>query len=123
MKKTEILKKNYEFKTVFSKGKYYGGKFLEIFIVKTNQNINKLGIAVSTKTVNSVKRNKIKRLIRENYRMIENQLLTGYNFVIIWRKTVKTEYATFINVQNDIKEIFSKAKIFIEGKNNEEVFN
>ena len=34
MKKTEMLKKNYEFKTVLSKGKFFIGKEIEIFLLK-----------------------------------------------------------------------------------------
>ena len=37
MKKTEMLKKNYEFKTVLSKGKFYKGVEIEIFILKNNK--------------------------------------------------------------------------------------
>ena len=37
MKKTEMLKKNYEYKRVLTKGKYYSGKYIEAFI-KTNNN-------------------------------------------------------------------------------------
>ena len=33
MKKTEMLKKNYEFKTVLSKGKFFIGKEIEIFLL------------------------------------------------------------------------------------------
>ena len=33
-----MLKKNYEFKNVLTKGKYYGGKQIEIFVLKTNAN-------------------------------------------------------------------------------------
>ena len=49
MKKTEMLKKNYEFKTVLSKGKFFIGKEIEIFLLKNNQKRNLLGIAVGTK--------------------------------------------------------------------------
>ena len=37
MKKTEMLKKNYEFKAVLSKGKFFPGKEIEIFILKNNR--------------------------------------------------------------------------------------
>ena len=37
MKKTEMLKKNYEFKNVLTKGKFYIGKEIEIFILKNNK--------------------------------------------------------------------------------------
>ena len=74
MKKTKMLKKNYEFKNVLSKGKYYGGKYIEAFIKPNNENLNFLGIAISVKIAKAVKRNKIKRLIRENYRLKESKI-------------------------------------------------
>lgn len=42
MKNTEKLKKNYEFRFVLRKGKYYSGKYIEAFAIKNNLNINKL---------------------------------------------------------------------------------
>ena len=116
MKNTKMLKKNYEFKKVFLKGKYYRGEFIEAFIVKTNkkENINRIGIAVSKKNSNSVKRNKIKRLIKENYRLQEEKIKTGYNIFFLWNKKKEPQYATFLNIKKDIEEIFKKANIFLE---------
>lgn len=37
MKKTKMLKKNYEFRTVLSKGKYFSGKYVEAFIKKSKR--------------------------------------------------------------------------------------
>ena len=71
MKKTKMLKKNYEFKNILKKGNYYSGKRIEAFIKKNNsKDINFLGIAISVKVAKAVKRNKIKRLIRENYKRV-----------------------------------------------------
>lgn len=55
MKKTEMLKKNYEFKTVLSKGKFYKGIEIEIFILKNNKKRNFLGIAIGTKMEKHIK--------------------------------------------------------------------
>ena len=74
MKKTKILKKNYEFKKVLNNGKIYKGKQIEIFYLKQNISVNFLGIAISKKVGNSVYRNKIKRLIRETYRLLEEKI-------------------------------------------------
>ena len=41
MKKTKMLKKNYEFKKILSKGTYYSGKNIEVFIKKENINLLK----------------------------------------------------------------------------------
>ena len=56
--KTKMLKKNYEFKNVFSKKNYYSGKYLEMFVIDNNKTENYMGIAVSKKSANSVYRNK-----------------------------------------------------------------
>ena len=61
-----MLKKNYQFKRVLSKGKYFSGKNIEVFILDNNKKINLLGLAISVKVGKAVRRNHIKRLIREN---------------------------------------------------------
>lgn len=115
MKKTEMMKKNYEFKNVLSKGKYYAGKHIEIFIKKgQKQYVNFLGIAVSVKVAKAVKRNHIKRLIRENYKNYENFILSGYQMVILWKKKADIKEATFQNIEKDMKHIFDKANLIKE---------
>ena len=114
MKKTKMLKKNYEFRLVFSKGIYYSGKYIEVFIKKENKKDNFLGIAVSKKSGKAVERNRIKRLIRENYKEIEEYIKPGYTIIILWKKKIDIKYATFNNIKSDIKYIFEKASI-IEG--------
>lgn len=111
MKKTQMLKKNYEYKYVLKKGQYYSGKYIEIFYLKCDKNENKLGIAVSKKVAKSVKRNRIKRLIRENYRLFEQQLSVGNSIIILWKKKVDIEFATFENIKKDMKTIFERVNI------------
>ena len=116
MKKTKMLKKNYEFKNVLTKGKYYSGKRIEAFIKYNNLNINInfLGIAISSKITKAVKRNKIKRLIRESYKSLENNIDTSNSIVFLWKKKVNIEEATYENIKKDIEYILKKANIFIE---------
>ncbi len=115
MKKTKMLKKNYEFRNVLSKGKYYSGKNIEAFIKDNNKNCNFLGLAISVKTAKAVRRNKIKRLIRENYKILETQIVDGKSIVFLWKKKVDIKNATFENIKNDMNSIFEKANI----KNNQ----
>ena len=113
MRKLNTLKKNYEFKNVLTRGKYYSGKNLDIYIKKNNKDRNFIGIAVSTKVGKAVKRNRIKRLIRENYRLQKEKLIKGYDIIFLWKKNKEIQYATFENIKRDMNKIFKEAKIFI----------
>ena len=111
MKKTKMLKKNYEFRKVLSKGKYYSGKNIEAFILQNKSDYNLLGLAISVKAGKAVKRNNIKRLIRENYKIVENSIKTGYSIVFLWKKKSDINNANFYNIKKDINNIIEKANI------------
>jgi len=106
-----MLKKNYEFKKVLTGGKYWGGNYLDVFIMKNNLNTNMLGIAVGKKTGNSVERNFIKRRIRENDRLLENDIKTGYSLVIMWKKKEYDKKLAFFYIKEDICKIFKKSNL------------
>lgn len=111
MKKILTLKKNYEFNRVFSRGKYINGEFLCIYLIKNKFQKNRVGIVVSKKTAKSVKRNRIKRLIRENYRLVKDKLEIGYDILIVWKKSKEITLATYKNIEKDMKKIFKKANM------------
>ena len=112
MKNTKMLKKNYEFKAVLSKGKYYSGKYIEAFILKNDkQKYNCLGLAISVKIGKAVQRNHIKRLLRENYNLYENSMTTGNRIVFLWKKKKNPKDANFYDIQKDVFFILEKAEI------------
>lgn len=108
---TDTLKKNYEFKNVLSRGQFYSGKFVNIYIRKNHKNINYIGIAVGVKMAKAVKRNRVKRLIRENYRLLENKIETGNNIVFLWKNKNNIKEATFWNIKKDMLLIFERANL------------
>lgn len=111
MKKTEMLKKNYEFKKVLTKGKFLSKEKIGIVVLKNNKNINFLGIAVSTKNGKSFLRNKAKRLIRESYKILEERLIQGNSIVILLKKNVDIKNLKFKEVFYEMEELFKDTKI------------
>ena len=111
MRKIKTLKKNYEFKNVFLKGKFYRGKQISIYVLKNNKKINVIGIAVSTKQCGAVLRNRIKRLVRENYRLIKGELKQGFDIVFLWNKKGDAKKADYYIIKEDIASIVKRADL------------
>ena len=111
MKKTTMLKKNYEFRAVLTKGKIFREKQIEIFVNRNNQKKNFLGIAIGTKNGKAFQRNRAKRIIRESYTKLENQMIDGYSIVILMNKKCSIEKISFAEVLKEMQKIFEDAKI------------
>ena len=83
---TESLKKNSDFQLVFKNGKSKANKYFIMYVLKNDSDKNSLGISVSKKVGNSVIRHRIKRLVKESYRLHEDLFNSGLNIVVIARK-------------------------------------
>lgn len=118
MRKINTLKKNYEFKKVLNNGQYYYGKYIQIFIIKNNTNKNRIGIAVSSKIAGAVERNRVKRLIRENYRIQAKDMISkGYDIVFVWKKNRNIKEAKYKKIKEDFENILKRTGILIDEKN------
>ena len=93
LKKTDIIKKNYEFKYFFKKGNYFSGHLIEVFVFNSKYYKNKLGVVVSKKVGGSVTRNRLKRFIREAYTNVEDSICVNCNLLIVWKKNVNPDKA------------------------------
>ena len=74
MEFTESLKKNYQFRFVYNRGKSIANRLLVMYVVRNGTDGNRFGISVSKKVGNSVVRSRITRLLRESYRLSESKL-------------------------------------------------
>ena len=89
MKFSESLKKNSDFKNVYTHGKSFANKYLVMYVLENDLGINRIGISVSKKVGNSVVRHRLTRLIRESYRLNVGNILCGYDIVIVGRTNAK----------------------------------
>ena len=112
MKHTVSLKKNYECGRVYRRGKFHAGKFLVLYVLKNKLDYNRLGITASRKFGKSTKRNRIRRLIKENYRQMEEMIKPGYDLVIVARKT--GELPSYLEVKKEMKFLLKKLNMMVE---------
>lgn len=89
MEYSESLKKNQDFRRVYTDGKSYANRYLVMYVMKNQTSRNRVGISVSKKVGNSVVRHRITRLIRESYRLNESHFSSGLDIVVIARVTAK----------------------------------
>lgn len=115
MKYTLRIKKNKIFRFLLKKGHYQGGKLLSVYIKKLPRNDishNEFAVCVSKKNGNSVARNKLKRWVRESYKLEEEKIKKGIQILILYKKTTTIEGIDFFDVHSDIKRCFQKLNIY-----------
>lgn len=78
--KGERLLKPADFAGVFKRGRKFNTKSFTVYVLKNAQNgtdKKRLGVSVSARVGNAVKRNRIKRLVREFFRLNKKSILPG----------------------------------------------
>jgi ribonuclease P protein component len=99
----QSLKRNNEFRHVFSIGNRKIGNYVIIYILPGQQQNNRVGIVIKKEVGNAVQRNKIKRIIREIWRTRCNKLISGYDVVILVRE--KIIYARFSEIESEMAKL------------------
>ena len=90
MKYAESLKKNKDFQNVYKNGTSYANRYLVMYMLRNQVSRNRLGKKKRKKVGNSVVRHRLTRLIRESYRLNEEQFLRdGFDIVVIVRNSAR----------------------------------
>lgn len=87
------VKENYEFRRIYRKGKSAVSPQLVIYCQRNRRGHSRLGVSVSTKLGCAVVRNRVRRRIREIYRLNKAKMLPGYDLIVVARvRDVETDY-------------------------------
>ena len=100
------LKKQADFQKLFHKGKRAHTATLSI-VYRPSEKMT-MGISVGKKHGKSVQRNRIKRLIREAFRLNQDKMQGTYSFIILPK--VREEYS-FKTFERDLQCMIQKEKL------------
>lgn len=114
MNKKYGLRKNNEFRHVYDKGKSYANKYLVMFFIKNDLDYNRIGFATTKKLGNSVVRSKLKRRMKESYRLNGTKFKQGYDIVFLSRANAKD--TSYREVESAILHLGKISKLLIKEK-------
>ncbi len=112
MKSTISLNRNEQFLKVYRLGKRSYHKYFTLYYLPNGKEYNRLGFKVSKKLAKAVKRNRLRRLLRESYRLLEDKILTGYDLILV-AKEGSLEVDSYDAVSDVVYYMINRARLFI----------
>lgn len=89
MKFSKALKLNHIFRRLYATSGY-ANSYLVLYARKNNSQTNRVGITASKKLGHAVVRNRIRRRLREVYRLNESRFAPGWDIVVVARSRCLT---------------------------------
>ena len=104
----EMIKKDRQFRYIYSRGKSFANKRLVIYYIKNNDEKLRVGISISKKVGKAVVRNSLRRLIKENIRLNQN-LKSGYSMIFLAR--VGADDLDFNTMKSSINHLLKRCDL------------
>jgi len=102
------LKRSWQFERVYRDGNKYSDKLFVIYVLHNNTHEVRIGLTVTKKVGKSVQRNRIKRVVREVFRLLR-AIMPGNDIVVVARKS--TVNLNYLQAQGSINSLLQKAHI------------
>ncbi len=110
MKNTISLNRNEQYLKVYRLGQRTYHKYFTLYYLPNGKEYNRLGFKVGKKLAKAVRRNRLRRLLRESYRLLEEKILTGYD-IIISAKDGSLDMNSYEDVSKIVYSMFNRAKL------------
>ncbi|MGX9364938.1 ribonuclease P protein component [Desulfoplanes sp. PS50] len=106
--KTYHLIRRSQFEACYSRGRRYFTSHFILFVHHREDNGPwRLGLAVSKKVGNSVQRNRIKRVVREFFRLHQDRIPSGIDYVVIPKRNVRAFALVYGQVEKELGTLIS----------------
>ena len=110
LKRSLRLRKNSQFKKVYTLGKGYSNRWLVLRLIRLDHlKITQIGFSVSKKLGGAVIRNRIKRQMSAAVRQYAEHLIAGYYVVFIAKNNIKS--ASFEQIQSAAFQLIKQARL------------
>ena len=104
MKFSSALKLNHIFRRLYS-GAGHANSYLVLYARKNHSATNRVGLTVSKKLGCAVVRNRIRRRLREVYRLNESRFTPGWDIVVVARsRCIDAEFGKLTNAYLSLAE-------------------
>lgn len=110
MDKKYRLKKNMEFKKVYSVGKNHWNRNFVLYVKKNNLDETRVGFTITKKHGNAVIRNRIRRQMKEAYRLNFHNVKDGYDLVFIPKRNITN--ISYKEIEGSMIHIMKIARVF-----------
>ena len=107
-KSLRLLNKN-DFQNLRTGSRFFISDVLLFYTKENNKTFDRLGVAVTKKYGNAVKRNKIKRILRENFRVNKEFFDSNDILISLNLRKIKKEKISHTEVCKRIPQSFFKA--------------